>query len=110
MENSFTLNSESHSSTTPRSEPSIFLNDHPLAAWGEEQRGSVRKECRDGERDIDLGQGGGGSRQQLKRDGEKNSWNIRERSKIKQSVLIQLSALDTEKDKVGGFHGKNTNK
>lgn len=34
------MNSESHSSTTPRSEPSIFLRDPPSAAWWtQEDRG-----------------------------------------------------------------------
>lgn len=38
----FTLNSESHSSTTLRSEPSIFLRDPPSAAWcKDEHRGDM---------------------------------------------------------------------
>lgn len=45
----FTLNSESHSSTTPRSEPSIFLRDPPSAAWWAKrdrrgQRGEIKGE------------------------------------------------------------------
>lgn len=65
---SFTLNSESHSSTTPRSEPSIFLSDHPLAApWTERDRGQskrggrdtvTKKESSDCEREGDMKHGG----------------------------------------------------
>lgn len=88
----FTLNSESHSSTTPRSEPSIFLRDPPSAAWWTEKQQRTEGERGGGDiaagkdnRDSERGRrhGWGQSRREAK---QTVSWRKRTRRKQERRV------------------------